>query len=145
MLTSNKNRCFSYNKTFYTKLWLQNKQHTCKRRPYYNTVNYLNCIKNRTKRIIKWKINKFHTRNCFSFLHAISHYILKKCNKLFKTQIDFTNIFLGSSYDWPGTVVRELGQTINKYAIKKIDKIKYLYRILVSGKFSTNVYVKSTC
>ena len=53
--------------------------------------------------------------------------------------------FWGSPYDWPGTVVRELGQTINKYAIKKIDKIKYLYRILVSGKFSTNLYVKSTC
>jgi len=41
--------------------------------------------------------------------------------------------------------VRELGQTINKYAIKKIDKIKNLYRILVSGKFSTNLYAKSTC
>ena len=50
-------------------------------------------------------------------------------------------IFLGSPYDWPGTVVRELGQTINKYAIKKI---KNLYRILVSGKFSTNLFVKST-
>ena len=46
---------------------------------------------------------------------------------------------------WPGTVVRELGQTINKYAIKKIDKIKNLYRILVSGKCSTYLYVKSTC
>jgi len=32
---------FFYNKTFYTKLLLQNKQNTCKRRPYYNTVNYL--------------------------------------------------------------------------------------------------------
>jgi len=41
MLTSNKNSYFSYNKTFYTKLLLQNKQNTCKRRPYYNTVNYL--------------------------------------------------------------------------------------------------------
>ena len=41
--------------------------------------------------------------------------------------------------------MRELGQTINKYAIKKIDKIKNLYRILVSGKFSTNLYAKSTC
>jgi len=41
MLTSNKNSCFSNNKTFYTKLLLQNKQNTCKRRPYYNTVNYL--------------------------------------------------------------------------------------------------------
>jgi len=30
------------------------------------------------------------------------------------------------------------------YAIKKIDKIKNLYRILVSGKFSTNLYVKGT-
>ena len=54
-------------------------------------------------------------------------------------------IFLGSPYDWPGTVVRELGQTNNKYAIKKIDKMKNLNRILVSGKFSTNLYVKSTC
>ena len=52
-------------------------------------------------------------------------------------------VFLGSPYDWPGTVVRELGQTINQYAIKKIDK-KNLYIILVSGKFSTNLYVKST-
>ena len=50
--------------------------------------------------------------------------------------------YLGSPYDWPGTVVREI---INKYAIKKIDNIKNLYRILVSGKFSTNLYVKSTC
>jgi len=41
MLTSNKNSCFSYNKIFNTKLLLQNKQSTCKRRPYYNTVNYL--------------------------------------------------------------------------------------------------------
>jgi len=44
MLTSNKNICFSYNQTFYTKLLLQNKQNkqnTCTRRPYYNTVNYL--------------------------------------------------------------------------------------------------------
>jgi len=41
MLTSNKNRCFSYNKTFNTKLLLQNKQNTCKIRPYYKTVNYL--------------------------------------------------------------------------------------------------------
>jgi len=41
MSTSNKNRCFSYNKTYYTKLLLQNKLNTCKRRPYYNTVNYL--------------------------------------------------------------------------------------------------------
>jgi len=41
MLTSNKNSCFSYNKTFYTKHLLPNKQNTCKRRPYYNTVNYL--------------------------------------------------------------------------------------------------------
>ena len=54
-------------------------------------------------------------------------------------------MFLGSPYDWPGTVVPEQGQTIKQYAIKKIDKIKNLYRILVSGKFSTNVYVKSTC
>ena len=54
-------------------------------------------------------------------------------------------IVLGSPYDWPGTVVRELGQTINKYAIKKMDKVKNLYRILVSGKFCTNLYVKSTC
>ena len=54
-------------------------------------------------------------------------------------------IFLGSPYDWPGTVEHELGQTINKYAIMKIDKIKNLYRILVSGKFSTNLYVKGTC
>jgi len=53
--------------------------------------------------------------------------------------------FLGSPYDWPGTVVPELGQTINKYAIKKIDNIKNLYRILVSDKFSTNLYVKGTC
>jgi len=41
MLTSNKNSCFSYNKKFYTKPLLQNKQNTCKRRPYYNTVYYL--------------------------------------------------------------------------------------------------------
>jgi len=41
MLTSNKNICFSYNKTFWTKRLLQNKQNTCKRRPNYNTVNYL--------------------------------------------------------------------------------------------------------
>ena len=27
----------------------------------------------------------------------------------------------------------------------KMDKIKNLYRILVSGKFSTNLNVKSTC
>ena len=52
--------------------------------------------------------------------------------------------FLGRPYDWPGTVVRELGQTINKYAIKNIDKTKNLYRILVSDKFSTNLYVKRT-
>jgi len=39
----------------------------------------------------------------------------------------------------------ELVQTINKYAIKKIDKIKNRYIILVSGKFSTNLYVKSIC
>jgi len=32
-------------------------------------------------------------------------------------------IFLGSPYDWPGTIVREVGQTINKYAIKKVDTI----------------------
>jgi len=30
------------------------------------------------------------------------------------------------------------------YAIKKIDKIKNIYIIFVSGKFSTNLYVKST-
>ena len=54
-------------------------------------------------------------------------------------------LFLGSPYDWPETVVRELGQTINMYAIKKIDKIESLYRILVSGKFSPNLYVKSAC
>ena len=30
-------------------------------------------------------------------------------------------------------------------AIKKIDKIKNLYRILVSGKLSTNLCVKSKC
>jgi len=41
MLTSNKNICFSYNKTFYTKLLLQNKQNTYKRPPNYNNVNYL--------------------------------------------------------------------------------------------------------
>jgi len=65
---------------------------------------------------------------------------------LFKTLIVFTKyLFLGSPYDWPGTVVRELGQNINKIAIKKINKIKNLYRILVSGSFSTNQYVKSTC
>ena len=65
---------------------------------------------------------------------------------MFKTLIVFTKyLFLGSPYDWPGTVVPELGKTINKYAIKKIDKIKNLYGILVSGKFSTNLYVKSTC
>ena len=52
--------------------------------------------------------------------------------------------FLGSPYDWPGTVVSGLGQTINKYAIKKSDKMKNLYRILVSGKISTSLYVKST-
>ena len=54
-------------------------------------------------------------------------------------------IFLGSPYDWPGTVVRELGQTITKYATKKNHKIKNLFTILVSGKFSSNLYVKSTC
>ena len=65
---------------------------------------------------------------------------------MFKTLIVFTKyLFLGSPYDWPGTVLGELGQTINKYLIKKIDKIKNHYRILVSGKFSTNLYVKSTC
>jgi len=54
-------------------------------------------------------------------------------------------IFSGSPYDWPGTVVRELGQTNNNCAIKKIDKIKNHCRMLVSGKFSTNLYVKGTC
>ena len=47
-------------------------------------------------------------------------------------------------YDWPGTVVRELGQTINKYTMKKVDEIKNIDRILVSSKLSTNLYVKST-
>jgi len=40
-LIVDKNRSFSYNNTFCTKLLLQNKQNACKRRPYYNTVNYL--------------------------------------------------------------------------------------------------------
>ena len=73
--------------------------------------------------------------------------MLKKCNKLCWTLIVFTKylFFRKSLYDWPGTVVSELGQTINKYAIKKIDKINNLYRILVSGKFSTNLYVTGTC
>ena len=90
MLTSNENSCFSYNTTFCTKLLLQNKQNTCKIRPYYNTVNY--AIVQRTKQKVE----------------------------------------------------RELGQTINNYAIKTIDKIKNLHRTLVSGKFPTNLCVKST-
>jgi len=64
------------------------------------------------------------------------NYVNIKQKQLFFLQQD------RSPYDQPGTVVGELGQTINKYAIKKIEKVKNLYRILVSGKFSTNLYVK---
>ena len=130
MVTSNKNSCFSYTKlrhyipNFYFKI---NKTHIKDDLNYYNIVNYLlyNIYNICTIYLITFQRNVI---NCFkpkSFLQ--------------------NGYFLGSPYDWPGTVVRELGQTINKYVMKKNDKIKNLYRILVSGKFSTNLYVKSTC
>ena len=35
----------------------------------------------------------------------------------------------GNPYGWPGIVVRELGQIISKYVIKKLDKIKNFWNI----------------
>ena len=82
MLTSNKNSCFSYNKTFYTKLLLQNKHNTCKRRPITITPSINYCIENKTKRIKneEWTSSTLEIVLVFD---TISHHILKKCNKLF--------------------------------------------------------------
>jgi len=53
--------------------------------------------------------------------------------------------FWGSPNGWPGTVVRKQGEIISKCVIKKLQKYKHLFLILVSGKLSTNVCVINTC
>ena len=52
MLTSNKNSCFSYNRTFYAKFYFKiNKIHVKDDLTITPSITY--CIENKTKRIMK--------------------------------------------------------------------------------------------
>ena len=57
------------------------------------TPSFTYCIENKTKRIRRWRKNKFNNKICFSFWHYISSHF-KKCNKLFWTLIVFTKYYI---------------------------------------------------
>jgi len=81
----------------------------------------------------------------FVVFDTISHHIINKYQKWFILKPFLPNKLLKKSQRLTGIVVRQLGQLVSKYVIKKLDKIKQNFLILFSGTLSTNEYATSTC
>ena len=71
MLTSNKTSVFLTTRHFIQNFYFKiNKTHVKDDLTLTPSITYR--IENKTKRIMRWRINKFNTNNCFSFWHYIS-------------------------------------------------------------------------
>jgi len=121
------NSCFYLN-IFITNFYLKIKQKCVIERPNHNTYNYLNCIQYKTKWIKKYQIKKVKTSD-FVVFDATAYHIINKYCKWCYIIIFLSNIqgyFWRSP--WPRIVEREHCLIISKYVMKKLHKIKNVFK-----------------